>query len=141
MELSDKYRWSDSYRVGHAQIDHQHFQLFELLSELEQALTECRGPEAVLQGMRTLSLYAKQHFDDEERWMERISYPQRASHRQQHQLFMAEVDRLNDELKMGQPVLTIELVQFVKRWLVDHIQGADMKIRDFHQAQPSNPQR
>lgn len=125
--------WSDQYSLGHARIDHQHQQLFELLATLEQALYNGDGHTQIVNALIALTDYSQLHFHEEEQLMERIDYPAIAEHKQQHLTFMVEVGSLMQDLEAGKPVLTIELIQFLKRWLMQHILTTDKKIGEFIQ--------
>ncbi|MEH6472157.1 MAG: bacteriohemerythrin [Halopseudomonas sp.] len=120
--------WSEDYRLGHARIDAQHQQLFKLLREMEQSIEQCRGNETARKGLLALVDYSRYHFDAEEGHMRRLGYPGLAAHQQEHKGIINEIEHLLDE---GKPVLTVELVYFVRRWLADHIINSDMKIRDY----------
>lgn len=125
--------WSDKYSLGHSRIDQQHQELFKLLATLEQALYDYKSTDKVLSALIALTDYSQLHFHEEEQLMERIDYPDMNDHKQQHLAFMVEIAGLMKDIDAGKPVLTIELIQFLKRWLSQHILGADMKIGAFLQ--------
>lgn len=133
-----KLEWDESLTVGHPLIDAQHRQLFDLIVELD------RSPELHLEGDRayallgTLSDYVKNHFSDEERWMQEVGYPDLEAHREEHAQF---VDRNLDnarELLCHGSMSKADLVHHLTQWLLTHIKGSDHRIADWVAAQAAD---
>ena len=69
--------------------------------------------------------YTKQHFEFEESLLEMHRYPSRRAHALRHRDLTDEVGTLAKRFEAGQIALSIEVLDFLCRWLVDHIQGTD----------------
>jgi len=58
-------------------------------------------------------------------------YPNAASHKKEHAKFIEEVTSVQSRLAQGQPVLSLELTSFIKKWVTEHIMGEDKKYAPF----------
>ena len=72
--------------------------------------------------------YTKTHFKNEERIMQQHNYIHLVEHQAEHNKFVAQVEDLYEKYKSGSLAITISLINFLKTWLVDHIQGSDKKF-------------
>lgn len=125
--------WSDSLSVGIALIDDQHKGLFERINRLIAASGQGRGKAELGQTVEFLNSYARSHFGDEERYMARIGYPELATQRAQHRVYVDGLTELRARLERDGA--TSELVIVVQRqacdWLVNHINKRDKAIGAF----------
>jgi hemerythrin len=55
-------------------------------------------------------------------------YPGYAAQRSQHIDLTRQVLELRSQFATGQTVITIDVMKFLKDWLVDHIQGSDKPL-------------
>lgn len=75
--------------------------------------------------------YTAYHFSAEEAVFEKYDYPQKESHIQQHQGFVAKAKELYSGLQAGSAVLTNEVLDFLQEWVVDHIMKTDSLYSEF----------
>ena len=123
--------WNDSYSVKVKQFDDQHKKLVDMINKLHDAMKVGKGTESSKEILGSLVSYTQTHFNDEEKLMKQHGYPYYEQHKKEHnQLVMkvADVKKLIDEGKM---LISQELMQFLKDWLVKHIQGEDQKYGPF----------
>lgn len=117
--------WTNNLSVGNADIDREHQQLFALLDDFYQGIKE-GSPKLKLQELiQGLLDYTNVHFTREEQYMQRINYPNLEHHRQQHQVFINKANEFYDKITNGKLILSLEVTNFLKNWLVQHIKGAD----------------
>jgi hemerythrin len=121
------FEWNNSYSIGIASIDAQHRTLFDLSAKLHQAMSAGQGKAAVGPILERLVQYTQAHFAHEERLMRLHDYPDLPAHKAQHDALTKQVADFNAKFKSGQAAITVQLLQFLKNWLVDHIRGCDMK--------------
>jgi hemerythrin-like metal-binding protein len=77
-----------------------------------------------------LAIYTRTHFLQEEVLMKKTGYPDLAAHQEQHSKLMAEVDKYKVDLFEGRNPNTIAVLNFLRDWLVGHIQKSDKAYSD-----------
>jgi hemerythrin len=74
-----------------------------------------------------LAEYAVVHFRDEEILMEKAGFPMLLGHKMEHSAFVKKVSEFRDGLKVQKILLTFEMLNFMKGWLINHIMDSDQK--------------
>lgn len=119
------YKWEEKYSVGIQSIDNQHKEIFNYLNSLLDALKLGQADKVLLQIVLELEKYAFVHFQKEEFFFERFNYSGAIEHIKEHQFFIQKVASLKSELKSGKMVISIELLNFLKDWIINHISISD----------------
>jgi len=119
--------WSDRYTVGNPQLDSQHEELFRLINELHQAILARRGREYLAELFEGLGRYVEQHFSAEESHMRRLNHGQINLHQDQHRIFIDTVAELRRKHEGGGGHVGVEAIDFLTRWLIDHIMDWDRR--------------
>jgi hemerythrin len=108
-------------------MDEQHQRLFEIMEQLHKAMTEGKGNAALAEVLKSLHDYSEEHFSKEEQYMQTFGSSGLAEQKKQHTIFIQKISdyqiSLNDK-KLG---LSIEVMTFLKDWLINHIQETDSK--------------
>ncbi|WP_300765380.1 bacteriohemerythrin [Helicobacter sp. UBA3407] len=122
--------WSKEISVHNEKIDEQHKKLFEIAGRAYMMTEKKSSKEEVIGVLRELLEYTKEHFKDEEEYMQSISFPRLEAHRAIHQDIIRDmvgavtrVQNLND--------LKDEIAKIAKNWLLVHIIKEDMQIEKF----------
>jgi hemerythrin len=123
--------WTDTLSVGVAQIDQQHQRLVALINQLHDAMREGKGRAVVAPVVSELVAYAKSHFAREEQLMRVHRYPGLSDHQAIHAKFTAEATALQGKVESQESVLTIDVMSFLRTWLVDHIMKTDQQYAPF----------
>ena len=125
--------WTPNLSVGVKHIDEQHKIWFEKANELFEAGKERRAKEYIKQMLDFLDEYTKQHFRDEEAYMEKIGYPEIDAQKKAHASFINELAKLKSDYdKSGGNILVImNANKMVTNWLTNHIIYMDKKIGDY----------
>lgn len=124
--------WSDDYALNLPEIDAQHKRLFELINAIWQATVRRAELAETLLLLDELENYTAIHFAAEEELMRLAAYPGFELHRREHQRFIARVQQEKDSIARGKTGLSLDLLRFLKDWLVKHILGTDKKYGDFY---------
>ncbi len=119
--------WQPAYDVQVSRFDEQHKKLFQLMSDLHNAMKEGEGQIKLAEIFNALTAYTTTHFSDEISLMESMNYPGTAEHKAQHDNLIMQVGELNKKFVKGDGVVSIEVLNFLKNWLVTHIQHEDKK--------------
>ncbi len=123
--------WSEQYSVGIPGIDKQHKKLIQIINELHEAMRNRRGKD-VLEGLLVeLVDYTGYHFDAEERYFQQHQYSGYVNHKTEHDLLKAKVVDFKGKFERGDAMVTLEVMNFLKDWLADHIMVTDKKYGPF----------
>jgi hemerythrin len=123
--------WRDEYSVGIASIDEQHKRLLNLINQLQTAAHYHTEEAFVDRALDELVDYTKTHFGYEEGLMEQNGYPDLEAHKGEHQAMIKQVGESIERYK-SDPDQTIEdIVQYLKKWLINHINGTDKGYSGF----------
>jgi len=125
--------WTPNLSVGVEHIDNQHKIWFEKANELFEAGKAQRAKEYIDTMIDFLDEYTKQHFKDEEEYMEKIGYPEIDAQKKAHASFVQDLAKLkSDYNKSGGNILVIiNANKMVVNWLTNHITTMDKKIGDY----------
>lgn len=129
--MADTLRWGPEFLVNVAEIDEQHNRLFSLINRFNASSRSRASKEAVGDLMRGLIDYAQFHFATEERLMQAHAYPRAAEHTDKHRDFAKKVVHLYERHARGDPEVALEVVQFLKSWLVGHVLQEDKWLGSF----------
>ena len=122
--------WTPDLSVGVERIDDQHKIWFDKANQLFEAGKQGKSREYIVQMLDFLDDYTKQHFKDEEKYMNSIKYPQIDAQQKMHASFIAELAKLRKEYDAsgGNVSLIINANQMIINWLTNHISSMDKKI-------------
>ncbi|MBN1907206.1 MAG: hemerythrin family protein [Deltaproteobacteria bacterium] len=123
--------WEESLSVKVSEIDTQHKKLVELINKLHEAMKE-RKANTVLGGIiDELVDYAINHFRTEESYFDKFGYLKAVQHRKEHKDFVSKVAAFKDDFARNKIMLSMEIMEFLKAWLINHIKKIDMAYSDF----------
>lgn len=118
--------WSEGFGTGIDVIDRDHKKILDLLNRCRRSAMP-GGDKEIETVLDKLREYTEYHFRREEMIMEACGFPMLRNHRQVHQLLTRETKRIAYRFKQGELDI-IELTDFLKDWLLDHIQIMDRAI-------------
>lgn len=122
------FQWSDEFSVNIEEVDEQHRTLVGLVNDLHVAIREHRGKTASRKVLDRLAEYTRTHFMLEESLMRLTRYPGFDVHRQQHEDLIAQVQSLQYKLDHENAAITFELLNFLRKWLIQHILESDKRF-------------
>ena len=123
--------WSDKMSVGIGKIDREHMGLFDIMNKLHEEMLAGRGKDILGQVLTKLMDYTKVHFGNEEALLRQHGYPGLADHIKLHEGFKHKVAELDAKLKAGNVSLAVSALDFLRDWLIKHIQGVDFQYKPF----------
>jgi len=123
--------WTDALSVNIKEIDEQHKKLIAMVNELHSAMGAGKGKAAMGAVLGGLVEYTKTHFAFEEGLMQKHNYVGYLSHKGQHDELTKQVLDLQSRFKEGKTLVTVEVMNFLKDWLSNHIQNSDKKYGPF----------
>ncbi len=137
---SDKFvQWTTKLDLNVPMVDRQHRLLVDYINELYTAMANNRTSKDLQAILRKLRDYTATHFADEEKLFTATAYLGAAEHIKIHRKFVGKLDEAEEMLKSGTATVSMDLLTFLKDWLVQHIMGTDptylpyLKKQDFEQ--------
>ena len=121
--------WDESLSVGIDVIDEHHRYLFDLTNDLIDIMANKRGSKELVRVLNALEQYAQVHFLAEERMMQHCAYDGTERQIKQHKQFLDELNEFYKELHDNPLIAQIEVMGFLREWLVGHIRYEDTKLK------------
>jgi hemerythrin-like metal-binding protein len=121
------FDWNDTYSVGINDLDRQHKKLVETLNQLHQGMLNRQDRTAIGTLLKKLVTYTQDHFSTEERYFARAQYPKASAHKTHHVELTSQVKAFVERYDRGEISLDIHLLDFLRKWLMNHILQEDME--------------
>lgn len=123
----ERYSWQPAFDLKIVSMDRQHRLIFERMAHVESALTGNETSGGLNLSLDALEECCKMHFFDEERLMERRSFPSSVEHRNAHDHFVRALEEMHG---LSPHQLGEQLAGFRDRF-TDHIFNEDMRYAEF----------
>ncbi len=117
--------WTDELSVGIESIDEQHQQLVSIINDLNEAIKNNQADQIIADVFERLVSYTKVHFAFEEQLFDSHGYEGSPAHKAQHEALIDTVFSLQGRLTTDGNILGLEVMEFLRRWLTDHILKTD----------------
>jgi len=121
------FEWTPEYSVSVLRFDSEHKKLFELINELNDAMSAGRGRAMVARVLQDLTVYVRRHFAAEEEAMRRAGYEGLEAHIAEHRALAEQVAKYYDEWAGDASTSPVDLLFFLRNWLQKHIMETDRK--------------
>lgn len=115
--------WKDSYKIGDAEIDAQHEELFRLVNRFLAAQDKAALTLCAMQ----LFKYTREHFAHEEKLMQELNYPEFKMHVAWHNALISRLNKVS-EMIANDTLDKAELQVFITDWALYHIPREDAKL-------------
>jgi methyl-accepting chemotaxis protein len=132
--VPDLINWDASIELGIKVFDTQHRRLVELINDLNRAMKLRKSREILTGIFAELVDYTQRHFGDEEKMMRQHDFNELQEHESQHKHFAEKMAEMQQQIKAGNAMVTMDLMAFLKDWLIKHIKGTDKQYRAFFKA-------
>jgi methyl-accepting chemotaxis protein/hemerythrin len=119
--------WTPTLSVGVANIDEQHKHLVRMINQLYAAVRGGSADAVINELFEGLKKYVQLHFTTEERLLKGIGYDELDAHVAQHRRLAEEAKALEARWRSGGRGVGMEVLAFLKDWLVNHIQKVDKR--------------
>lgn len=124
--------FTDEYLTGIELVDAEHKELFHIVdkaNQLVKSFDQLSGYDSIIQILNELKDYTKEHFADEEEYMESINYEGLGAQRRAHEAFIDKLENINlDQIDENPQEYLQELLEFLLGWLINHILHTDKLI-------------
>ena len=124
-------QWDDTLSVKIVSIDDQHKKLVDLINNFYENIHNKSSKETIAELIKSLKEYTVFHFSTEEKYMKQYGFSGYESHKTEHGKFVEKVLSFEERYKSGKMILTVEITNFIKDWVTNHIMNTDKKYSDF----------
>ncbi len=131
MELKALVHWEERLSVGIEEIDQQHKILVELINRLYTAIVTNTTDQEINSILNELVQYTVIHFSVEESLMRIFNYPEYDAHKRHHEDLTKQVLEIQKKVISGEKKIDLELLNFLRAWLTNHIMGEDKLYTPF----------
>ena len=122
--------WEDKFSVGISMIDEEHKKLIDIINMAIIAKEHNVNTEEIKDVLREMTDYTLTHFTTEEAYMKAFNYSEYQDHKEEHRGFSSEIIAYTYKVIKGDYQFANELIEYLKHWLVNHIQVTDKKYID-----------
>ncbi|MCP4293261.1 MAG: bacteriohemerythrin [bacterium] len=126
-ESGEFMSWQQSLSTGVPAMDKQHMQLVGLVNNLFESLRAGHSDQVLGSGLNALVEYTANHFETEEKYLARQGFHGLEAHKAIHRTLVAQVLDFKKNYESGQVSIGIDLMIFLRDWLVNHIMVEDMQ--------------
>jgi len=134
--------WDDSQTINVRDLDGQHRMLATLIRDLHDVMRYARSLETISGVFDEVVEYTKYHFAAEERLMRDTDFPGYLLHKAIHDDVKTRLVELRDRFERGgRPAISVAVFQFLRDWLVSHIEVEDQEIADYLNGRATPPKR
>ncbi len=123
--------WNNSHSVNIKEIDAQHQKLVGLMNSLFEAMRSGNSKETLGVILNEMVNYAVYHFKTEEELMSKYKFPLIEEHVKEHSDFKAKAADLVARYENSTAVISIEVMNFLRDWVNNHIMDTDKKYQAF----------
>ena len=123
--------WNDSFLNGVESFDEHHKHMVYLLNLSYDAFVQGAPVKTCGVIFDELFDYASYHFASEKFWMLEHSYPEIEQHLEEHKFFVHRLKEIQQDFRQGNTSVPLDIVIFLKNWLLDHIVKSDAGYANF----------
>lgn len=132
--MAEHFKWTNDYVMNVAEIDGQHRHFISILDRVYDTILNQTPNEVKGALLDDLVNYALIHFGTEERYFDEFNYSGAAEHKAAHKELLDKVLSFQSEFKEKKKDISLELIDFLEDWLVNHLMTMDKKYVDcFHE--------
>lgn len=126
-------RWNEAFELGVPRVDAEHRHLVGVVNAFYEVYRTRAGREKIFPVLNLLVKYTEVHFRSEEALMEAGDCPDLPDHQREHDKLTEQIFTLAEKYEAGDAEISDEVMEFLKRWLLEHILQVDKKLQPFFQ--------
>lgn len=120
--------WRDEYRIGIAEVDHEHEELIGLINDLHATLEADRTSARIEEFLGEIYARISAHFALEEKDMRAHQYPEFGRHKADHERLLDEIRDLMDEHSASGVLDDQAFSNRLAAWFGDHFKTYDARL-------------
>lgn len=123
--------WRDEYRIGIAEVDHEHQGLICLINDVHAALGADRSSARIEEFLGEIYARISAHFALEEKDMRAHRYPEFAQHKADHERLLDEIRDIMDEHSESGVLDDHAFSNRLAAWFGNHFKTYDARLHSF----------
>ena len=123
--------WSHTLSVEVDEIDEDHRNLINIFNTLNHAVVEGESQDYLAAILEELINCTVWHFSHEERLMLKYGFEEIEEHKAEHRELIKSVKELQQEILQTNKPVVDEHIEYLERWLTEHILTADMRLGSY----------
>ena len=123
--------WDEILSVGVDEIDEDHRKLVNIFNILNHSVIAEESSDYLAATLAELINCTVWHFSHEDRLMLKHHYPEIARHREAHRELIEAAQELQAKLAQADTAVANTEIEFIERWLTEHILTADQRLGSF----------
>lgn len=123
--------WGPKYHIGIKEIDDQHKVLVDIINRLYASFGLNNNKKEIKKNLKELVDYTVFHFGNEENYFRKFGYKDTPAHLEQHRKFVDKIKKFADEFEDGDSTVSLDIINFLKDWLINHILKIDTRYVQF----------
>ena len=127
METNILMPWTSQLATGVRFVDEQHRKLVDMINDLYKAMKSGQGKAVIEKLLDDLANYTIYHFDAEEKCFHKFNYSETSGHIKIHEELKSKVIGFINRYKSGSENISMDLMNFLKDWLENHICKTDKR--------------
>ncbi len=126
------FEWDDRLSIGISKLDNDHKQIIGLINALNDSIANDERTERLPEIFVQLVDYVLAHFVREEHFMQLARFPGLEEHRRRHNELSSKLTQLENQVDSSDTgILSLELAEFLRTWLLNHIALDDLQLRPY----------
>jgi hemerythrin-like metal-binding protein len=128
--------WNSDYSVGINELDSHHKKLFDILEGLFTLMREGAEDKPIIKVLDEFLDYTHYHFDEEEKIMSKMGYPDIEQHKRLHRELIQTLKEFQSSAQNGMAIfVATKVANTGMEWLKNHILTVDHKYYDYMKKQ------
>jgi hemerythrin len=123
--------WDEILSVGVDEIDEDHRKLVNIFNILNHSVMAEESSDYLVATLAELINCTVWHFSHEERLMLKHRYEGIEEHKAEHQELIKSAKELQQEILQADKPVVDEHIEFLERWLTEHILTADLRLGSY----------
>jgi hemerythrin-like metal-binding protein len=124
-------QFGPKYDVNIASCNSQHQQIMGYINTIHRKVKHGENLSQIVPVLKDLASFTVNHFANEEKMFAAYNYPAEDAHKAIHEKLLGKVTAILESVDNGEEINLIDVLKFLRSWLIDHIRGEDMKYKSF----------
>lgn len=134
------FEWDQALDVGVEAMNQQHRILISLMDDVYSKNHENVEKAVLLKSIHAMMDYTRQHFREEEQYMQSLGFTGVEAHKRLHLNLLADLMRFVEDFEhSNNEQISDDFTIFLKFWLSTHIRGIDTRYGQFAEQQVVKP--